>query len=380
MNKLNSRFSKKTKDLLARRVNGICSFPGCGMHTIGPKKSKEDEIQIVGEAAHIYAASPRGPRYNEKMTDEERRHHSNGIWMCSNHAKLIDNDQITYTAETLLMWKKQAEERALENLKNCKNLIKSFTTTLIQIGQRIIFEGRWKKITHQDSEWTFTIDIFRYGTIEILNQFITGTRKFQENEKFIIVESQGDGRIIKDISIEENNGSFYLIVKVEPKSEIINPEKLGSDLALKNRDIFLDSNGNLATVQGTGTAIQRISTTLSTLKGEYSLDKQFGSLIYKYYYQHKDSISLLERLIKIEIIRLSLISFNAKSVTGRNAPLNFINHILEVKIQDPSLHNEELSLTVSLEWGNEKKWEGIITVFIPDKSLEEIDAIINKKI
>ena len=57
----------------------------------------------------------------------------------------------------------------------------------------------------------------------------------------------------------------------------------------------------------------------------------------------------------MEIIRLSLISFNAKSVMRRNAPLNFINYISEVKIQDPKLHNEELSLTVSLEWGNGKK-------------------------
>jgi hypothetical protein len=46
----------------------------------------------IGEAAHISAAAPGGPRFDGSMTPEQRRHCDNGIWMCSNHAFLIDED------------------------------------------------------------------------------------------------------------------------------------------------------------------------------------------------------------------------------------------------------------------------------------------------
>lgn len=62
------------------------------------------------------AASPDGPRYDPTLTAEQRSSPDNGIWLCQNCGKLVDNDPVGYTAEVLRGWKKLAEARALRAL------------------------------------------------------------------------------------------------------------------------------------------------------------------------------------------------------------------------------------------------------------------------
>ena len=50
--------------------------------TVGPKANMGSSVS-VGEAAHIYAASEGGPRFNPGMSEVERRSIENGIWLCS---------------------------------------------------------------------------------------------------------------------------------------------------------------------------------------------------------------------------------------------------------------------------------------------------------
>src|SRR3546814_3284390 len=69
-----------------------------------------------GVAAHIKAASPGGARYDENQAAEERSHADNGIWLCEVHAHLIDHDANEFTVELLQKWKREAEERAFQQL------------------------------------------------------------------------------------------------------------------------------------------------------------------------------------------------------------------------------------------------------------------------
>ncbi len=109
-------FSSSTKDLLFKRVCGICSNPNCRKLTCGPSKENNNTaVSNIGVAAHICAASAGGPRYDENMTEEERKSFHNGIWLCQNCAHLIDTDVKTYTVDTLKEWKKIAEENAKQN-------------------------------------------------------------------------------------------------------------------------------------------------------------------------------------------------------------------------------------------------------------------------
>jgi hypothetical protein len=104
-------FTLKTKDVLAHRVGMRCSNPNCRQPTSGPRVDPQKSIS-VGVAAHIAAASVGGPRRDDSLTKAARQSIENGIWLCQNCAKLVDNDVQQYTAGLLREWKRLSEEAA----------------------------------------------------------------------------------------------------------------------------------------------------------------------------------------------------------------------------------------------------------------------------
>lgn len=103
-------FTKPVVDRLAKRVGMKCSYPDCRAPTAGPDGT--EGVTNVGVAAHITAASPGGARYDDTLTPEQRSDISNGIWLCQTHAKLIDDDELTYPPAVLREWKETAEHMA----------------------------------------------------------------------------------------------------------------------------------------------------------------------------------------------------------------------------------------------------------------------------
>lgn len=108
-------FNQKTKKLLEERAGNRCSKPGCGIRTRGASSDDDGTIN-VGYGAHITAASPNGPRYEPTLTNEQRKHYSNGIWLCGTHAKLVDSDEAYFTVKELYSWKRAAEKRSFEEV------------------------------------------------------------------------------------------------------------------------------------------------------------------------------------------------------------------------------------------------------------------------
>jgi hypothetical protein len=108
-------FSAATKDRIAERSGNVCAYPHCFAPTSGPALNSKNKVNI-GEAAHIAAAQPNGPRFDPTMTQEERSDAENGIWLCATHAALIDRDVERYTTSVLQQWKMDAELRAMRML------------------------------------------------------------------------------------------------------------------------------------------------------------------------------------------------------------------------------------------------------------------------
>ena len=105
-------FSRPVIDRLAKRAGMRCSNPDCRAPTSGPSFESPSAVTNTGVAAHICAASPGGARYNSEMTPEQRSDISNAIWLCQTHAKLIDDDELSFPAAMLLEWKATAEQIA----------------------------------------------------------------------------------------------------------------------------------------------------------------------------------------------------------------------------------------------------------------------------
>ncbi len=109
MSKKRDEFKIDVRRRAAQRVNYLCSCPSCRCLTISASKEGDDKYSSIGEAAHICAAAPGGKRYDPTISEEQRKSIDNCIWLCKNHARLIDTDETKYTVELLKSWKKDTE-------------------------------------------------------------------------------------------------------------------------------------------------------------------------------------------------------------------------------------------------------------------------------
>lgn len=129
-------FSKQTVNVLSKRVGVRCSNPTCRKLTTGPRTDSRHIVNI-GVAAHITAATEGGPRFDGALSTEQRQSPDNGIWLCQNCAKLIDNDPARYTVDLLASWKKVAEAAALTELEGGKTVPPPDTSAELEIRYKV---------------------------------------------------------------------------------------------------------------------------------------------------------------------------------------------------------------------------------------------------
>lgn len=109
-------FSDETKKIIAKRAAYRCSFPGCDRVTIGPGKAF-DKVTLVGEAAHIYSASRKGPRGQSDLTSQQLCSPQNGIWFCRVHSRIPDlNNGRDYPPSMLHSYKALHESKVAREL------------------------------------------------------------------------------------------------------------------------------------------------------------------------------------------------------------------------------------------------------------------------
>lgn len=105
-------FPEKTKSAVAGRSGYRCSIPDCRRLTIGPGAGPTDVVKS-GIAAHVFSASSAGPRGQGYLTEDELADAENAIWLCSDHAHIVDSrGGAGYSPATLLSLKHLSEARA----------------------------------------------------------------------------------------------------------------------------------------------------------------------------------------------------------------------------------------------------------------------------
>ncbi|PEW37846.1 hypothetical protein COJ17_17635 [Bacillus thuringiensis] len=170
-------FTDTTKRILAKRVGERCSNPSCRKLTSRPHPLNEADFINVGEAAHIKSAAKNGPRHDANMTDAEKKDIKNGIWLCQQCHKFVDNKDLSakkgITVETLLYWKKKAEINAAQEAaylsKNAKKydwVITTFNETKDALNE---FMKKWSKVKKPefDSHNGSQTDAHRYLSISV---------------------------------------------------------------------------------------------------------------------------------------------------------------------------------------------------------------------
>lgn len=361
-------FNKETKRILGSRVAFRCCFPGCGILTIGPTTIEDNKSITLGEAAHIHAAAPGGPRFLKAMKAEERKAFDNGIWLCRHHAKLIDADFGNYSAETLIQWKKTMEAETYRQLKDLAKVNLPDPTTLVCLNPKLMFEGVWTGAINDT--WRFIVKKFIYGDLALLREYSTTSQ--QPFHRYIIVESQGDGRLIQNnFEWKQNADGLEISVNVFPPVVRRDPNHIGSDLAWAD-DLVIES-GDLKLVSGKALAKQNIEEILNIQLGSWWANPKLGTLFNVYYREHKNNRELLNRIIKIELTRLITIPIKPEDPSDQ-PELSFINRIHEVKVMEEV--DAIIPVFISLEWGDGSYWEDTINVFM-DHHTDQVDDEIN---
>ncbi len=142
-------FSPRTIREIAQKAMYICARCLC----LTGYGTSEGKARTIADAAHMKAASGKGPRAGSTVTPRQLKSAANGIWLCKVCHKIIDDDP-TYFDESRLRSMKTAHEdvirrivgkdleTALLNLRNHRqyhNETREFVSFLE--NKRVLYEG-----------------------------------------------------------------------------------------------------------------------------------------------------------------------------------------------------------------------------------------------
>ena len=356
-------FSEPTKKTIAERVAWRCSFPGCSAATIGPNPNNPEKSIKNGKACHIAAASPNGPRYDASQTEEERKSHKNGIWMCSLHADLIDSDEDSFSVSTLKQWKEIAECTAYDKLRTINFSTDDLPTSLVQVGHLIIIECVWADI--QNDKWSFRIENFIVGNQHDLDKYLNDYQKIDKYQKYLVVESQGDGRTFKDKPRIQKGKHFDIIsFSINKKVARIDSDKVwDAPFVYKNGSMDLDLS--MEKMEGNYACIQNMIMLLGTEQGGWWADGEFGTFTSKYYKLFKDNFDTLGRVMKLEISRKATIPEKPGLLDDKDhdqPSFSYLNRVDFIKIK--GIKDGNLMLDAKLEFSNSEYWEGELPILV----------------
>jgi hypothetical protein len=278
-------------------------------------------------AAHIHAAARGGKRYLETMTPEQRKDISNAIWLCTTHGTLVDQDEVKYPADLLRAWKRQREIEADAAHARGRNAVGgAVAQDLIAIGPDVIVTG--ELVGSSGSKWTIEVETFVMGDRSGLIKFGERFAEMPEQDRYVLLDSMGDGRVLQAAPSWKRMGD-RLVVDVDVRSPVVRKraQDLGRDLALTEDGDIFTKDGHMATISGLAALPQKVRACLSFQKGEDATAPEFGARVSEFYALYKGS-PWIDRLCKLEAIRMAAIPCRDSSLKDEYTPLQCVNRVL----------------------------------------------------
>lgn len=176
-------FSPSTRELLAKRSGYICAYPGCKRMTVAGSDDRKSGLTMTGVAAHITAASKKGPRYDPDMSAEERAGETNGIWTCQIHGKFIDDNPSKCSVDELRRWKAQHEKWVFGRVESGVELFNRGVCRL-SFGNVGVFSGDFAIPFGRNNVLVGVKESGKTTFCQILSAFSGGDHWKQFNDRF----------------------------------------------------------------------------------------------------------------------------------------------------------------------------------------------------
>ena len=145
-------------------------------------------------------------------------------------------------------------------------------------------------------KWEFEIDQFMQGDSNKMQTLQVDFSKVPLWERFLAIESQGQGRALKKFVWKMNDERKYIIeCTLDQKAVRRNPHNYGLDIAFHflQKDITF-SDGDFKTVTGIDSAIQGLQLVLSSRPGDYADHSPIGSHFSECCDNYRDNLSMLK--------------------------------------------------------------------------------------
>jgi hypothetical protein len=370
-------FSKKTTLAVALRASNLCSLPGCQVRTVGPSDEAPDATANIGEAAHICAASPGGRRYVASMTSAERSHINNAIWLCANHARLIDRDSATYTIYYLRKIKLDHEAACKLDPDSVKKG-RAAIHDLIAIGPNIVCTGEVLEVA--GSEWSVYLENFVDGDFNALVAYIGNFNDLPNGDRYLLVNEIGDGRSLIAAPVATRKGLGYMVrCPVAHSAPRIKAQELGSQSAMDpvTLDMYIE-NGQIARVSGLASLPQNVQSLLSMQRGESVFARDYGVRFAEYLESFSDS-PWLGHLLKLDVIRQASIPYNNKVLNTIHTPLQCIDRVVDIEVLAPQPINERLPIRCACEVNGVGPWQCEVSIFVPSTPPATFDEVYTRR-
>ena len=366
-------FSRETKEILARRASWRCSYATCNIVTVGPSEESPASVNNIGKAAHICGASsgPGSRRYVASMTSQERRSLANGIWLCANHADMIDRDESTFSPEQLRAMKCDHETRCQEAMYGGTPFEPGID--LIALGPSLICAAEIGEVTN--TSWTFRISQFIVGDVSGLVSFIDGFDNAPDHERYILCVELGDGRSLSAAPrIQNKDGALALTCDTKPRASRLNANSIGSMWAREAEigDIFTDNSGSLARVAGLDALPQLLQSVLSLQQGESVFAPVAGSRFFDFLNRFGNR-PVLPMLLTLDVIRQASVASDGRT------PLICVDKVRSVTLPSRFASGDRLSLDVDLEIHGVGSWQRRLSIHVPtDDQMEEMRRMVKQ--
>ena len=103
-----------TKLILAFHSGDRCAFMNCELRL--SVDGEQSNPVVTGEVAHISGEKAGAARHDESMTEEQRNHYNNLIYLCGDHHTQIDKQEAEFPVDRLHRIKKEHEAKVSEAL------------------------------------------------------------------------------------------------------------------------------------------------------------------------------------------------------------------------------------------------------------------------
>jgi DNA-binding XRE family transcriptional regulator len=248
------------------------------------------------------------------------------------------------------------------------------TEDLVAFGPDIICTGELLSV--DVSAWAIQVRQFVIGDFNGLVDFIDRFASSPGGDRYVLVNTLGDGRVLAEAPAVSRSGDGYLVrCPVAPNFPRIEAGQVGSQWALspETNDVFIEK-GQIARVSGLDALPQHVRTCLSLQRGESMFHRDYGVRLAEYFNAFRES-PRLGQFLKLELIRQAAIPYHDELQNKQYTPLSCVEGVWGIEILAEAPENGWLPVRVDFDVCGVGRWQQELSICMPSVAkLKEIQS------